>query len=156
MSAADLEWKIIYFEEIEPADPINSLPFDGWHSCLKILVPHAAIKKYTAKQKTADGKTATMLENPRSHILCTILMFYTDPEPGHWAPLQRYEAQWDGLPAKNGYYTFYGTDLVTPLWPGVQYYHNLEFYDADGGEYVEDVSYYSDIFHLSHLTDDER
>ncbi|KAI0457946.1 hypothetical protein F5B21DRAFT_462267 [Xylaria acuta] len=148
MSAADYEWKVIHYEDVEPMGAINQLPIDGRASCLKILVPHAAIKNYTTKEKAADGDTITMLENPLSHVLCSIFMFYTDPEPGYWAPLMRYQAEWDGLPAQNGYYTFYGMNPVSPLWPGVEYYHNLEFYDADTNEYVEDILYYSNTFHL--------
>ncbi|KAI1754536.1 hypothetical protein F4782DRAFT_528457 [Xylaria castorea] len=148
MSAADMEWKVIHYEDVEPMEAVNQLPIDGRASCLKVLVPHASIKKYTAKQQTAEGETVTVLENPLSHVLCSIFIFYTEPEPGRWDALMRYRADWDGLPAKNGYYTFYGLDPVSPLWPGVNYYHNLEFYDADTEQYIEDVLYYSDTFEV--------
>ncbi|KAI1745844.1 hypothetical protein F4680DRAFT_442119 [Xylaria scruposa] len=148
MSAADAEWKVIHYEDEEPVGIVNQLPIDGRASCLKVLVPHAAIKKYTMKQENAEGEMVTVLENPLSHVLCSIYVFYTDPEPGCWSPLYRNRADWDGLPAKDGYYTFYGLNPVSPLWGGSSYYHNLEFYDADNEEYVQDILYYSNTFTL--------
>ncbi|KAI0490852.1 hypothetical protein F4859DRAFT_520506 [Xylaria cf. heliscus] len=148
MPSTELECKVIYFEDEEPMDAENQYPIDGLASCLKILVPHAHIRKYTTEETTADGKTVKVLENPLSHVLYSIYMLHTDPAPGGWLPMARQRAEWDGLPAKDGYYTFHGLNPILPLWSGVHYYHNLQFFDADADDYIEDHLYISDVFQI--------
>ncbi|KAH8165688.1 hypothetical protein CIB48_g2562 [Xylaria polymorpha] len=146
--SADQEWKVIHYDDVEPWEIRNRLPVVGRASCLKILVPRASIKKYTMKEDTIEGETLRVLENPLSHVVCSIYMFNEDPSPGAWVPFMRHEAEWDGLPARNGYFTFYGVSPVSPLWEGFNYYHNLEFHDANTGYLVDDASYYSDAFRM--------
>ncbi|RWA04216.1 hypothetical protein EKO27_g10892 [Xylaria grammica] len=124
-------WQVICWEGEEPEGLGSGLPGTERAYSFKVLVPHDQISGYT-KVKTKHGKTEMMLKEKRSHIRCTVCKWYDDfpgsTGIGRWAPYEQTRAEWDRLPATNGYYTFYSADLARPIYPGVEHYYDLEFF----------------------------
>ncbi|KAF2966744.1 hypothetical protein GQX73_g6831 [Xylaria multiplex] len=127
-------WQVICWEGREGEEPegqVSGLPATERPYSFKILVPHDQISEYT-KTKTKHGKTEMRLKDKRSHIRCTICKWYENfpgsTGIGRWAPYGQTWAAWDRLPATNGYYTFYSTDVSQPVCPGVEHYFDMEFF----------------------------
>ncbi|KAI0906164.1 hypothetical protein F4823DRAFT_91920 [Ustulina deusta] len=125
-------WHVICWEgEEEPEDPVSGLPGTEQAYWFKVLVPHNRISEHT-KTKVKHGRTETRLKDKRSHVQCTICKWYEDfpgsTGIGRWGPYEQTRAEWDRLPATNGYYTFYSTALARPISPGVDHYYDLEFF----------------------------
>ncbi|KAI0810576.1 hypothetical protein GGR55DRAFT_114871 [Xylaria sp. FL0064] len=125
------EWQVICWEGEEPDIHISGLPSTEQAYWFKVLVPHDRILEYT-KAKVKHGKTETKLKDKRSHIQCTICKWYEEfpgsTSIGRWAPYGQTRADWDRLPASNGYYTFYSNALAHPISADVDHYFALEFF----------------------------
>ncbi|TGJ80270.1 hypothetical protein E0Z10_g8494 [Xylaria hypoxylon] len=126
-------WQVICWEGEEPGDQGSGLPGTEQPYWFKVLVPHNQISQYT-KTKTKHGRTEMRLKEKRSHVRCTICRWFEDfpgsTGIGRWAPYAQTRAEWDRLPATNGYYTFYSTDLARPIYPDVEHYYDLEFFNG--------------------------
>lgn len=126
-------WYVICWEgDEEPEIHASSgLPGTQHPYSFKVLVPHDQISAHT-KTKVKHGRLESKLKEKRSHIQCTICRWYDEfPEGtsiGRWGPYEKTRAEWDRLPATNGYYTFYSTALSHPLAPGVEHYYDLAFF----------------------------
>ncbi|KAI1422210.1 hypothetical protein F5Y12DRAFT_800012 [Xylaria sp. FL1777] len=125
-------WHVICWEgEEEPEQHASGLPGTEQAYWFKVLVPHDRISEYT-KTKVKHGKTEMKLKDKRSHVQCTICKWYEEfpgsTSIGRWAPYGQIRAEWDKLPATNGYYTFYSTAMAHPISPAVDHYYDLEFF----------------------------
>ncbi|KAI1311508.1 hypothetical protein F5Y03DRAFT_391596 [Xylaria venustula] len=125
-------WQVICWEGDEnPEEHASGLPGAEKAYCFKILVPHDQIIPHT-KSKVKHGRTETKLKDKRSHVQCTVCRWYEEfpgsTGIGRWAAYGQTRAEWDRLPATNGYYTFYSTTLAPPISPDVDHYFALEFF----------------------------
>ncbi|KAI0977518.1 hypothetical protein F4678DRAFT_455663 [Xylaria arbuscula] len=126
------EWQVICWEGDEkPEEHASSLPGAEQAYWFKVLVPHDRIISHT-KSKVKHGRIETKLKDKRSHVRCTVCRWYEEfpgsTGIGRWASYGQIRAEWDRLPAMNGYYTFYSTTMAHPIAPAVDHYFDLEFF----------------------------
>ncbi|KAI0514359.1 hypothetical protein F5B22DRAFT_611267 [Xylaria bambusicola] len=125
-------WHVICWEgNAAPEVQVSRLPATQHPYSFKVLVPHDKIIQHT-KTKVKHGRVESKLKNKRSHVQCTICKWYEEfpgsTSIGRWGPYEKTRAEWDGLPATNGYFTFYSTSMAHPISPAVEHYHDLAFF----------------------------